>query len=444
MAGDGVFNARLATIFADRPMEAQHVLIICHTFPPAPGVGGRRWAKFAKEFARRGHTVHVICAEHDQQKERSPWSSDILSERIKTYPLPRKYPSVLNHWPLQSLLEKLAYRFWLRILPLVSKGNSRDSTVFWSGQINSMAGQLIRAHNIRFVFATGAPFRLLYHAVNLKDHHTGLHVVCDLRDPWTWWDNYGHGLLSKSRFAEEGSFERTVIERSDRIISPSASVLQHLASAYPDQRGKMVRIPHTIDPEELMVVRSRNEDQGYRLIYAGTWYGAEEAERYFSAVIAAFNALNVMAPERFKRTSFDLYIAANDASKAREMTLEAGLQEHIRFHAPLTPKEIAHELVRADAALVFIPSKNKDLMGTKFHELFHLNVPVIHVGEPGAVARTIVEYSMGTSVPVDQLKKELPLIVTGMRRLPDCPTYDTQQYLLEHVTEELLNTAIGR
>jgi hypothetical protein len=31
-----------------------------------------------------------------------------------------------------------------------------------------------------------------------------------------------------------------------------------------------------------------------------------------------------------------------------------------------------------------------------------------------------------------------------MRRLPDCPTYDTQQYLLEHVTEELLNTAIGR
>jgi glycosyltransferase involved in cell wall biosynthesis len=424
-------------------MDEQHLLIICHTFPPAPGVGGRRWAKFAKEFARRGHTVHVICAEHGQQKDGSPWSSDILSSKIKTYPLPRKYPSVVNRWPLQSAFEKLAYRLWLRILPWVSKGNSRDSTIFWRGQINSMAGQLIRAHDIRYVFATGAPFRLLFHGVNLKAHHAGIKVVCDLRDPWTWWDNYGHGLLSKNKFAEEEAFEKTVVECSDRIISPSSSVLQHLSTAYPDQRSKMVRIPHTIDPEELTALRSLKEDKGYRLIYAGTWYGAEEAERYMSAVIAAFKALNVMAPERSKHTTFDLYIAANDASKAREMTHEAGLQEHIRFHAPLTPKEIAHELVRADAALVFIPAKNKDLMGTKFHELFHLKVPVIHVGEPGAVARTIVEYDLGTSIPVDQLSKELPLIVTGTRRLPEDPTYDTRQYLLEHVTENLLNAAMG-
>jgi len=425
-------------------MEAQHLLIICHTFPPAPGVGGRRWAKFAKEFARRGHTVHVICAEHGQNEERSPWSSDILSEKIKTYRLPRRYPYVVNRWPLQSILEKLTYRFWTRMLPYFCEGNSRDSTIFWGAQISALADELIRTNQIRYVFASGAPFRLLYHAVNLKDIHPGLNVVSDLRDPWTWWDNYGHGLLSKSRFAEEESFERTVIERSDRIISPSASVVQHLTSAYPDQKGKMVRIPHTIDPEELLVVRSRNEDRGYRLIYAGTWYGAEEADRYFMAVISAFNALKAMAPERSKGTIFDLYIAANDASKARELTLEAGLQEHIRFHAPLTPKEVAQELVRADAALVFIPSKNKDLMGTKFHELFHLKVPIIHVGEPGAVARTITEYRTGTSVPVDQLTKELPLIITGIRRLPEHPTYDTQQYLLEHVTEMLLTTVIDR
>jgi glycosyltransferase involved in cell wall biosynthesis len=424
-------------------MQDQHLLIICHTFPPSPGVGGRRWAKFAKELARRGYTVHVICAEPGHMAQRSPWSADILSDRIITYPLPRRYPSVVNRWPLANLLDKLAYRFWMRILPLITRGNSRDSTIFWRGKLFSLAGQLIRTHKIRTVFSTGAPFRLLYHAVNLKEHHPEIQVVCDLRDPWTWWDNYGHGLLSKSKFAEEASFERRVVECSDHLISPSSSVLQHLRSTYPEHASKMARIPHTIDPEELNVQVSRHSDVDLRLVYAGTWYGAEEAEHYFSALISAFNALKSIAPERFLRTTFDLYIAANDASKALEMTRQAGLQERIRFHAPLPPKEIATELVNASAALVFIPSKNKDLMGTKFHELFHLRVPIIHVGEPGVVARTIVEHGLGCSIPVDQLARQLPMIAAGVCPIPHNPTYDTQQYLLKQVTDQLLNKTHG-
>ena len=397
-----------------------HILLICHTFPPAPGVGGRRWAKFAKVLARRGWTVHVICAEHRAGTAPSPWTDDVRSPRIQVHTLPRRYPSVVNRWPLTRLSDKLAHRFWLRALPLLVKGNPRDSTVFWHGQLHALAARLIRMHGIRHVIATGAPFRLLYHAVGLKRTHPGLHVTCDLRDPWTWWDNYGHGLLPPRRFADEVAMERAVMEGSDRITSPSSSVLGHLAEAYPHCSGKMVRLPHAIDPDEVVRGERPTGRAGFRLIYAGTWYGAEEADRYFAAVVQAFHTLKAAGPTRYQQTRFDLYIAANDASKARQQVKAAGLEDRIHFHAPLPPKAIAAEIAKADAALIFIPPKNRDLMGTKFHELFHLQVPVIHVGEPGFVSRTIVEHRMGCSFRVNELAEGLPAIITG-RALPQDP-----------------------
>lgn len=44
------------------------VLIIAYTFPPTPGIGGRRWAKFAKYLNRMGYDVSILCAKRDSKK----------------------------------------------------------------------------------------------------------------------------------------------------------------------------------------------------------------------------------------------------------------------------------------------------------------------------------------------------------------------------------------
>ena len=64
------------------------LLLICLEFPPVRGIGGRRWAKFAKELARRGHPVHVIrSAGHAGQLD-SLWATDATAPGRKMQPGP--------------------------------------------------------------------------------------------------------------------------------------------------------------------------------------------------------------------------------------------------------------------------------------------------------------------------------------------------------------------
>ncbi|MCB0793795.1 MAG: hypothetical protein KDB88_03585, partial [Flavobacteriales bacterium] len=86
------------------------VLLIAHTFPPYRGIGGRRWAKFAKAMARKGHPVHVIHSEGPEELKGSLWTTDIEQEGIHLHLLPQRYPTVLFKRPLNSLWEKIAYR----------------------------------------------------------------------------------------------------------------------------------------------------------------------------------------------------------------------------------------------------------------------------------------------------------------------------------------------
>lgn len=428
--------------FAALPTQGEHILLVCHTFPPSPGIGGRRWAKFAKALAQRGYHVHVLCAEARPGAATSPWTEDVQHARITVYPLPRRYPGVLNRWPLTSLVDKLAYRFWMKVLPLLTKGNPLDATIFWEEQLLEKARSLIPTHGIRNVIVSGAPFRNLMHGLAIKRQHPGIHLVSDLRDPWTWWDNYGHSLLPPKRFAQEQAMERAVMLGSDRITSPHAPVVEHIQRSYPEAAARTLRIPHAMDPEDIGTPGPARIEGPFHMIYAGTLYGAAEADLYFAALIKGFQRSITLYPEATKDARLSLYITANDASRYIAQVKEAGLEEHIRFESPVPPKEILARIAAADASLVFIPSKNKDLLGTKFDELFHLRRPVVHVGELGAVSHTIEAGRLGISLRVHELEHELPRIIARERVLLVDPAYDTSATELGHVTERLLHEVL--
>lgn len=423
--------------------SGEAVLIICYTFPPARGIGGRRWVKFAKELARRGHPVHVIAAELTPGRTDSPWSADANTPGIMVHRLPKRYPTVLVRRPLTSIAEKLGYRFWMRILPLITKGNPLDPTCFWRGQLLRKARELMADHDIRTVFVTGAPFRLLHHACGLAA--PGIRLVGDLRDPWAGHDSYGKSMTTARRKQEEEAFEAEVMERSHRITSPSAVIINDLKRRYPGSAKHFFHLPHAVDPDELDVPLPPDGRTGFRAIYAGSLYGAQEAERYFSEVIKAFTTLHEKHPERAPHTVLDMYITGHDTSAYKERVMRAGLSDSIRFHAPLPARAIAAEMVRSDAALLFIPSGNRDLVGTKFHELFHLRIPVIHVGEPGLVQRTIEEHGLGVSLRTSEVASRLPDIMSGGEALPDPTrsTFDTTPYLLGALTDRLLNEVLA-
>ncbi|MFT3885252.1 MAG: hypothetical protein QM724_07430 [Flavobacteriales bacterium] len=145
-----------------------HVLFITYLFPPYFGIGARRWSKFARALAQRGYTVHVIHSRLPQDLNGSFWTADVQQPGIHTYELPQRYPTVLVKRTLDTFLDKVGYRFWMRAVRWLAPGNPLDKTVFWHDQLLRKAGELIGTHNIRNVVVTGAPFRLLAFGVDIK------------------------------------------------------------------------------------------------------------------------------------------------------------------------------------------------------------------------------------------------------------------------------------
>jgi glycosyltransferase involved in cell wall biosynthesis len=418
------------------------VLVISYTFPPYKGIGGRRWAKFAKALARRGHPVHVIHSAGGKELLGSLWNDDVQHASIITHPLPQRYPTVLFKRPLTSLSEKILYRLWSRVMPLITKGNWFDKGVLWKKSLLTKCEELINAHKVRNVVVTGAPFSLMAHLTELKAKHPGLNLVADFRDPWTWGHYYGQKLLGKERQAYEEAQEALVARKFDKLVSPAPDIVSHLRTKYGGNADRYVHIPHAIDPDEMGEATERAADGTFRLIYAGSLYGAEEAEVYFEEVLKAFERLRAEDPSTFARTVFDLYITGHSTEAYRNNVRARGLEERIRFHAPLPARALFPRIREADLVVIFIPSPNKDFLGTKFNEIFYLRRPVLHVGVDGRVGRTITEKRLGASIRVEEVAAELPRMIAGQRRIELDPNVDLSEHVLEKITDTLVREVL--
>lgn len=420
-----------------RPGEP--ILIICHSFPPNHGIGGRRWAKFAKQLAREGYPVHVIRNSVAPGAITSLWTDDVTDPHIIAHPLPDRYPQVMTRWPATTLWDKLSYGFWTRVLPFCTKGNWYDRGLFWRKPMLELAGKLISEHSIRNVIVTGAPFSLMAYATELKERFPDLCLISDFRDMWTWSNYYGYHNIGADRLQHERQLEALVAKVSDKIISPHPAVLDHLHQAHGVPEERMAVLAHAIDPDELDRTVTKPPDGVFKMIYAGSMYGTKEAERYFALLLEALGAMKETRPELFARCRIDLYITDHGTQALEQQVKDQGLEGMVHFHEPLPPKEIMKRIATSDMELAFLPQDKKNTMVTKFAEVFYLGCPILHIGDAGLVSRTIVERRMGDSLRLEELVVELPRIISGERPIVIDRNADHSEDLLAKLTDRLVN-----
>ncbi len=419
-----------------RPGE--HLLIICHGFPPNYGIGGRRWAKFAKELARRGHSVHVIHSAGDAGQAGSLWTADAETPGVIKHPLPARYPAAFWRSAPLSVMDKVAYHLWKCILSLFTRYNLYDRGIFWRKQLVRKSSDLIRTHGIRNVIVTGAPFSLMAFTAELKKRFPEINLIADFRDPWTWGTDYGFSMLSPQRMRREKEREALVAHVFDRLIASTSSITEHLRDTYGGAPERYLTIPHAMDPDELMVATSPTTDGVFKMIYAGSLYDGPEADHYYKTLWSSFEALRGKHPDAFASFRFDLYITGQETHTYAQQLKERGLQEHIRFHEPVPPQAILERIAGSDLVLAFLPKNKKDIMVTKFNEIFHLRRPVLHIGEPGLASRTITDRRLGASLRVEELVTELPRIISGERKIEIDMQVDHSEHLLANITDLLV------
>lgn len=367
------------------------MLIVSHTFPPAAGIGGRRWAKFAKYLVRAGVRVQVLSA--NLPAADSPWSED--AEGISACTYDHRFPEVLTRSP-RSLSEKIKYRAALLQNRMWSDGTPYDRALYDEvAFLKAMKEQMVR-EKPDTVFITAAPFRLPWYALKLRALFPEVKFVADFRDPWTSGVTFGYSTLSGKRKKFEQEAEAAVVAGFDLITTPWENLADELIGKYPEAEERIRLLPHCYDTDEVVRNRVSHATDIPRIVYGGNLYqGLDPFYRKLSE--GAANGV------------FEVDMWSPDVPKS----VVDAVHEQFRIHRPVASRTFFAEASRADWLLYPIPSLLRNGSPTKLFEYAATGVPVLAFGEAGSLSETIAGRGLGVFMSAVETVENLRQIVTS-------------------------------
>lgn len=400
----------------------KQILLISYVFPPYYGIGGRRWARHTEHLAKLGFTIHVICAKNPFSKS-SLWTKNVSNNsNIIVHQLPAKFPNVLVNFS-PTFFQKLIYKFWITLLPMLTKSNYLDRSVFWKKVMLAKASDIIDEHGIKEVICTGGPFSVLYFATLLKQKHPDIFLISDWRDPWTWAPNWGYDTLSKERMKVEKDMEQLTIQDSDVITVPTESMKVALEQRYPKQASKIKIIHHFFDKEEIEVL-PKTSDKKIRFVLYGTIY---INTTLFFEELALFLAANA------NKFSLDIY---TDNTSCKTI-FEKHKAENVNFYSVLPAKQLFEKFKDYDFVLLVHPSYGKDNVSTKFYEIIYSRTPIILISEPGLGAEFVVSNRLGYHAAGGEIAKIFTQVYANKSTFNYNATYDVTPFSIESITKEI-------
>ncbi len=399
----------------------KNILLISYTFPPYPGIGGRRWAKFAKYLAKSGYTVHVVCAKNTH-KNISLFSADTQSENIRLYIFNSRFPTILQNFEPNSLIERIRYKLWTKLLAVSVKGYFFDKAIFDEQKILSIAGKIITTHGIKNVIATGAPFRINYFALMLKKSFPKINLIQDLRDPWTWGIQYSKLTGQRMKFEEEMLSQ--VIKQSDVITVPVEPMRSYLSENNPTCSGKIHVLPHAFDEEEV-VVKQEYSKEGFKCVFFGTMYA--DIENYYDVLC------RVISKNEGKIT-LDVY---TDIVKYKNIVKDNGACKWVKYKKTIAGKALFETLSQYDYIVFIYPDYVKDYLSTKFYEVIHSKIPIIYIAEKGVTSNYVLLNKLGMHFNQHNLSEGLQKLIDDPNQLIYNKNFSVNEFSYKEMTEKL-------
>jgi glycosyltransferase involved in cell wall biosynthesis len=420
----------------DRSIESipRTVLLISYFFPPYPGVGGRRWAKFAKYLEKDGVEVHVISADNPL-KETSAWTKDVEGNGgIHVHRLSGLCPRNLLVEP-KTLVERALFRISGTALSCFTRGNMFDYGLFWRSGLLRKANELVEKHGIRHVIVTGAPFHVLFHALDLKKRHPDIRLISDFRDPWSDEKRYITHLPSR-RYDWERRWELEVLRHSDVILSPSESLTELLRKKTVDPKARFVTLFNGFDPDDFRGFsnRERPADGKIRFVYAGTLYNEVEEKVY--------ELLNVLAEMRSKRRAvydrliFSFFGGFPDKYARRVEQLGLNI---VHWYGNVERPVLYQAISEGDYGIIFSHDDPVYTKVAKFFDYLALRRKTVFIGEPRSFGEYLEVNGIGFCCPTDGIGSVLEKIISehdqGGRHFSS--EFNVEQFSLPQLTQQL-------
>ena len=392
----------------------KRVLIVSHTFPPADGIGGRRWAKFAKYLLRKGTEVEVVSAKLPKSLSQS-WVDDVKD--IKQYHYRHKYPSILSKTPA-NIFQKLSYRWSLTKAMLKADGTPYDRALYDEKAFLEILEERLNAFSPQTLIISSPPVNLVFYAAKIRMKFPDVQFLADFRDPWLDGDFYGYGNLRSKALEAEKAKEAFIVGEFDKIVSPWQLVVDGFSKRYPAKLPKFQLLPHGWDRDDIQLDKKLKPELD--LIYGGNLYKGFEPLLAFLFKYSAD-----------KRLKVEVY----SNSEVPERLLNSSGDMKVRNAIPV--KDFFKRIQQTKNLILLIPEGLKDGFPTKILEFAATGKPIIAVGYAGTLSELIIQKGLGTFVALEKLETDFePALKLLSKCKPDRSWIENHR--LDMVTDKLI------
>lgn len=379
------------------------VLIVCHSYPPNPGVGGRRWAIFTKYLCELGVEVHILT-KRPLKIVNSPWLSYTQGAFLHYYK--NKYPSILEKVP-KSVLQKLSYKIALAITKLLSFSNYYDRGVFSQDIILNKINSILKTHKINNIIVSGAPFSFLYYGSILKIKCNNVNFIADIRDSWLKGNYFGFASLSARRKEVELQRLKQVLKCADKVLVPYPEMKLDYSNL--NNLCDIELLPHAVDDEQIIPKECVKKFGlgSLSIVNFGTQYrGLQDIMK--SLGLAAMKS-NII---------IDFYTSDYQYKKVFENN------NNINFKKIVPQSEVFQILSKSQAALFFVNEDIKNYISTKYIETIACRTPIVLVGKEGDVSKFVVDNKLGVFVRDTEIHKGFDELRINLEKLDYNDSFD--------------------
>jgi len=390
------------------------VLVISYYFPPSGGAGVHRILKFVKYLPKFGWQPFVLTVNEEADfpardvslLREVPENIEIFRTKIfEPYNLYRKVTGRGKYEPTdiasltkeakKSLTDKFSE--WIRATFFIP-----DARCFWKIPAVKQATKIIKEREINLIFSTAPPYTCDLIGKSLKKK-TGLPWIADFRDSWVGW------LSTPKRWflphVIDSYFERSVLEKADKIIAVSNGVKKDLLSRNPHiDLKKWWIIPNGFDEEDFKNVGRKPSGDKFILTYTGSLYGNRNPRMILKALKELFDDYPSVRNKLKVR-----FIGRVDPAFLKDFKKFSDVVEHI----PYVPhRESIRYMLNSSVLLLIIDAApvNQGILTGKLFEYIGAQKLILALAPEGEAANLIRKLNIGKVVQPDnvtEIKKVL-------------------------------------
>jgi glycosyltransferase involved in cell wall biosynthesis len=281
--------------------------------------------------------------------------------------------------PVEAILGKP--RWWIADAVAWRVGRRDDLVrlrVTWTQPAIALGLKLIECYRPAVILATAPPFETLKAGLALHQQ-TGIPLVADFRDPWTY--GVPWKPLTPKWARREKAWEARVVRNAAKVIVVTPSMQRTMKETYPEE---LVMNGY----EDLSETDTFPPEDRFVLSYIGS-----VMERRLPAVLfEALRRLRTSHPDAAASVRLQLIGPNMDASSPTDRVRAEGLADMVEWLGPVSHNR-ARELMRSSHVLLHIESSATYAVSGKLFEYLAAGRPVLGFTPPGR--RRVVPASVG-------------------------------------------------